>query len=94
MLYTKDFKEKFFKHFKGRNYEQLIEQGSPWVGRYIEDTLYSYVQNFPHNKLVEAYESKNSELIDDLYLQSKTIMELTELNCECQRLKNNPEMGE
>lgn len=94
MIYSKEFKDKILRHFNGKNYEQMIECNSPLIGRYIEDTLHSHVQNFPHNKFVEAYESRNSELINELYLQSKTIMELTELNREWKKLKNNPEMGE
>ena len=88
MIYSKEFKEKFLKHFKGENYEQMLENDSPWVGRYIEDTLHGLMVDFSHENVVAAYEEKNSDILNSVYLQSKKIVELKELSREFRNLSN------
>lgn len=90
MEYSQEFKEKFLKHFKGQNYEKMLENGSPWVGRYIEDTLHGLIVGFSHENVVAAYEERNSDVLNNVYLQSKKIVELKDLNREFKNL-NNPE---
>ena len=98
MIYSQEFKEKFLEHFKGEYFEQMLEKGSPWVERYIEDTLHGLMVGFSHEKVVAAYEEKNADLLNSIYLQSKEIIELKELIRELKNLNNQEsrkeEMGE
>ena len=85
MRYSQEFKEKVLKYFKGKEYEDMLESGSPWIGRYLDDSR----RDIDADKLVQAYESKDSNLMHELYLEAKKMVELTNLYLEWGEMYRN-----